>query len=315
MTQSFLGRPTVAAALTLALHASPSFADSPDSWPVSYRTTEIGEVSIAYREAGPADAPVMLLLHGFPSSSHMFRDLIPEIAGSYRVIAPDYPGFGQSAAPAAEHYDYDFATLAETMNAFVEDLGLSEYMLYMQDYGGPVGMRLAVAHPERVSGLVFQNATVHVDGWSPEVVARFTPFWTDRTAETEAPVRGFLAPETTRWQYAQGSTRSGRLSPDAWVSDQAGLDRPGNDAVQLEYLWNYRDNVASYPAWQAYLAREQPPTLIAWGANDPFFTMEAVTGLQALMPDAETRIFDAGHFALETHAPEIGAAIRDAFDH
>ena len=306
---------SIAATLALSLLASAAVAGGTESWPVSYRSADIGGVSIAYREAGPPNAPVMLLLHGFPSSSHMFRDLIPEIAGSYHVIAPDYPGFGQSAAPAAEHYDYDFATLSETMNAFVEALGLQEYTLYMQDYGGPVGMRLAVSHPDRVAGLVFQNATVHVEGWSEDVVAQLSPYWSERTPETEAPVRGFLAPETTRWQYEQGSTRRDRLSPDAWVVDQAGLDRPGNDAVQLEYLWNYRDNVASYASWQAYLASEQPPTLIVWGANDPFFTMNAVTGLQALLPDAETRILDAGHFALETHAPEIGAAILDTFAH
>lgn len=297
--------------LALTMLASASFADSPQPWPVSYHSRDIGGVSIAYREAGPQNAPVMLLLHGFPSSSHMFRDLIPEIADSFHVIAPDYPGFGQSDAPQA--YTYDFATLATTINAFVEDLGLTEYTLYMQDYGGPVGMRLAVSHPERITGLVFQNATVHVEGWAPDVVAQFAPFWAERTPQSEAPLRAFLTAETTRWQYEQGSTRSDRLSPDAWISDQAGLDRPGNDVVQLEYLWNYRDNVAAYPEWQAYLARAQPKTLIAWGANDPFFTMEAVTGLQTLLPEAETHIFDAGHFALETHATEIGTAIRDAF--
>ncbi|MBB93131.1 MAG: alpha/beta hydrolase [Rhodobacteraceae bacterium] len=287
----------------------------PETWPVSYYSADINGVSVAYREAGPADAPAMLLLHGFPSSSHMFRDLIPRIAGSYRVIAPDYPGFGQSDAPAAEDYSYDFSTLAETMTAFVENLGLADYTLYMQDYGGPVGMRLALAHPERVSGLIFQNATVHVEGWASDVVEQFAPYWAERSPETEAPLRGFLSPETTRWQYEQGSTRRDRLSADAWISDQAGLDRPGNDAIQLDYLWNYRDNVASYPVWQAYLAREQPDTLIVWGANDPFFTTQAVTGLQELLPEARTLMFDAGHFALETHAPEIGAAILDAFSH
>lgn len=313
MTRSSSSRFSIAAALALPFFACAAAAGDPASWPVSYRSADVGGLSIAYREAGPPDAPVMLLLHGFPASSHMFRDLIPEIAGSYHVIAPDYPGFGQSSAPAAEHYDYDFATLAETMNAFTEALGLEDYTLYMQDYGGPVGMRLAVSHPDRIAGLVFQNATVHAEGWSSEVVAQLSPYWSERTPETEAPVRAFLAPETTRWQYEQGSTRRDRLSPDAWVVDQAGLDRPGNDAIQLEYLWNYRDNVAAYPAWQAYLASAEPRTLIVWGTNDPFFTMDAVTGLQKLLPNAETRLLDAGHFALETHAPEIGAAIRDTF--
>lgn len=303
------------AALGMVVSASTGLAEEAGSWPVSYHSRDVGGVSIAYREAGARDAPVMVLLHGFPSSSHMFRDLIPEIADSFHVIAPDYPGFGQSGTPEADTYGYDFSTLAMTMSAFLEDLGLEEYSLYMQDYGGPVGMRLAVMHPERVSGLIFQNATVHVAGWSPEVVAQFSPFWTERTAETEAPMRQFLTAATTRWQYEQGSTRRDRLSADAWVSDQAGLDRPGNDAIQLEYLWNYQANVAAYPEWQDYLATERPPTLIAWGKNDPFFTMDAVHGLQALLPDAETRIFDAGHFALETHAGEIGSAILDVFSH
>lgn len=313
MTRSSSSRFSLAAALALPLFASAAAAGDSASWPVSYRSADVDGHSIAYREAGPTDAPVMLLLHGFPASSHMFRDLIPEIAGSYHVIAPDYPGFGQSSAPAAENYEYDFATLAETMNAFTEVLGLEDYTLYMQDYGGPVGMRLAVSHPDRIAGLVFQNATVHAEGWSSGVVSQLSPYWSERTPETEAPVRAFLAPETTRWQYEQGSTRRDRLSPDAWVVDQAGLDRPGNDAIQLEYLWNYRDNVAAYPAWQAYLASAQPRTLIVWGTNDPFFTTDAVSGLQKLLPDAETRLLDAGHFALETHAPEIGAAIRDTF--
>lgn len=313
MTQTSLTMAPLAA--LLGTLASGAIASPPDTWPVRYLHADVEGISVAYREAGPADAPVMLLLHGFPSSSHMFRDLIPEIAGRYRVIAPDYPGFGQSDAPAAEAYGYDFATLAETMNGFVEGLGLADYTLYMQDYGGPVGMRLAMAHPERITGLVFQNATVHAEGWSADVVAQLAPFWAERNAETEAPIRALLSPETTRWQYEQGSTRPERLSPDAWVSDQAGLDRPGNAAIQLEYLWSYQENVASYPAWQAYLARAQPKTLIVWGANDPFFTMEAVSGLQALLPAARTQIFDAGHFALETHAPEIGAAILDTFSH
>jgi pimeloyl-ACP methyl ester carboxylesterase len=301
--------------LTLAVLASAVSTAEAENWPVRYLSRDIGGVDIAFREAGPQDAPVMLLLHGFPSSSHMFRDLIPEIAENFHVIAPDYPGFGQSGAPDPAEWDYDFETLAATMTAFVEDLGLSRYTLYMQDYGGPVGMRMAVAHPERVSGLVFQNTTVHVGGWSPEVVSQFAPFWQERTPDTEAPLRAFLTADTTRWQYEEGSTRRDRLSPDAWTSDQAGLDRPGNDAIQLDYLWNYQSNVAAYPAWQDYLASERPQTLIAWGRNDPFFTMEAVAGLQALLPGAETRIYDAGHFALETHATEIGTAILDTFSH
>lgn len=305
---------TYLAALTsLAVSGATALADTPTSWPVSHHKIDLGAVSVAYREAGPKDAPTLLLLHGFPSSSHMFRDLIPEVAGRFHVIAPDYPGFGQSDAPSAESYDYSFATLAATMDRFTQDLGLEHYTLYMQDYGGPVGLRLATAHPERIEGLIFQNATVHAEGWAEEIVAQLAPFWAERTAETEVPIRQFLTPQTTRWQYEQGSTRLDRLSADAWISDQAGLDRPGNAEVQLDYLWNYRDNVTAYPAWQAYLAEAQPTTLIVWGQNDPFFTTRAVEGLQALLPEAETQMFEAGHFALETHAPEIGAAIRATF--
>lgn len=299
--------PVIKTILPLAglLLSSGASAEANNPHHTRYNTADIGEVSIFYREAGSKDAPTILLLHGFPSSSHMFRDLIPALAQKYHVVAPDYPGFGQSSAPDAASYTYDFATLAETIDAFTQDLGLETYTLYMQDFGGPVGMRLAQKHPERVEGLIIQNATVHAEGWNPDVVAQFAPFWAERTAETEQPLRGFFKPETTQWQYTHGSSRSDRISPDAWVSDQAGLDRPGNSAIQLEYLWNYQDNVASYPSWHAYLQQAQPDTLIVWGQNDPFFTQAGVTALQAILPEAEVNLYDAGHFALETHAHEI----------
>lgn len=296
------------AALTVS---APSWASAEGSNQTTYHTAEIGEVSVFYREAGPKDAPTILLLHGFPSSSHMFRDLIPKLAEEYHVIAPDYPGFGQSSAPDAASYDYDFGTLAETIGALTEQLELPKYSIYMQDFGGPVGMRMAQRHPERLEKVIIQNATLHVEGWNPDIVAQFGPFWENRTAATEAPLRTFLKAETTQWQYQQGSTRTDRLSPDAWTSDQAGLDRPGNDAIQLEYLWNYQDNVAHYAAWQDHLSQTQPEALIVWGQNDPFFTLDGVDALKSLLPDAETHLFDAGHFALETHSVEIGDAIID----
>lgn len=304
---------TLKAAIPLAMLilSSTAMADTGPPERVTYRSTDIGEVSIFYREAGPKDAPTILLLHGFPSSSHMFRDLIPKLAEQYHVIAPDYPGFGQSSAPDATEYAYDFATLAQTIEAFTQDIGLPSYTLYMQDFGGPVGLRLAQSHPERVDGLIIQNATFHAEGWNPDIVAQFAPFWAARTAETEQPLRAFFKVETTKWQYTQGSSRIDRLSPDAWVSDQAGLDRPGNAEIQLEYLWNYQDNVAQYPAWQAYLEQSKPDTLIVWGQNDPFFTLDGVTALQTLLPDAKVNLYDAGHFALETHTPEIANEIHD----
>ncbi|SMX29477.1 Haloalkane dehalogenase [Pelagimonas phthalicica] len=298
-------------ALLFFSSALPVLAAGATDHQVTYNTVEIGEVSLFYREAGPKSAPTLLLLHGFPSSSHMFRNLIPELAETYHVIAPDYPGFGQSSAPDAEGYDYDFATLAATIIEFTETLELSNYTLFMQDFGGPVGFRMALANPDRVDGIIIQNATIHAQGWNPDIVSQFAPFWGNRTVETEAPLRGFFAPETTRWQYTQGATLAERINPDAWVHDQAGLDRPGNHDIQLEYLWNYQDNVAQYPEWQSYLAEHQPDTLIVWGRNDPFFLTDGVSAIQELVPAADVHLFDAGHFALETHVAEISAAIHD----
>lgn len=300
-----------AAAQTARPHApAKRMMEAETSSAVAHRRAMIDGIEIFYREAGPRDAPAILLLHGFPSSSHMFRDLIPLLAETAHVVAPDYPGFGFSAAPDAEGFDYDFATAARLVGGLTEALGLNRYALYMQDFGGPVGMRLALAHPERVSGIIVQNATFFVEGWNGDVVAQLAPYWRNPTAESEAPVRGFLSPATTRWQYEHGSTRTEALSPDAWRHDQAGLDRPGVDRAMLEYLFAYQDNVAQYPAWQAWLAERRPPALIVWGENDPFFTMAGVEALEALLPEARTRLYDAGHFALETHAPEIGAEVR-----
>lgn len=298
-----------AAALGAVMLSSAAWAEAQNQCLTTYHTVDIEKVSIFYREAGPKDAPTLLLLHGFPSSSHMFRDLIPTLAKTYHVIAPDYPGFGQSSAPDAAAYNYDFATLAQTIDAFTQNIGLTNYTLYMQDFGGPVGLRLAVEHPERVNGLIFQNATIHAEGWNPDIVGQFAPFWANRTTETEQPLRAFFKAETTKWQYVQGSSRTDRLSPDAWTQDQAGLDRPGNAEIQLEYLWNYQDNVAHYPSWQDYLAKAQPDTLVVWGKNDPFFTLDGVSALQALLPNADVTLFDAGHFALETHTAEISDKI------
>lgn len=278
---------------------------------VAYHRAAIQGLDIFYREAGPADAPVVVLLHGFPSSSHMFRNLIPGLADRYRVIAPDYPGFGQSSAPAPEAFAYSFDKLADVVEALLEGLGIRRYALYMQDYGGPVGFRLAARHPERVTGLIVQNAVANLEGFHANAAAAFGPYWTDRNAETEKPVRSFLAAETTRFQYEHGSsTRADLLSPDTWIHDQALLDRPGNDRIQLELLYRYQDNVGAYPAFQAYLRDRQPNILVVWGDNDPFFTAEGRDLFKALVPATEVHTYDAGHFALETHLPEIAGAIR-----
>ncbi|WP_165223173.1 alpha/beta fold hydrolase [Affinirhizobium pseudoryzae] len=302
-----IGLAALAVGSGLLAAATPRAAGAADHRVLSHHVSVDG-LNIHYRESGSPNGPVLLLLHGFPSSSHMFRDLMPLIDPKYRVIAPDYPGFGYSAAPDPAQFSYDFSRVTDVMDDFLDVLGATSYVIYMQDFGGPVGMRLAVKHPERVRGLIVQNATFHAEGWNPDVAKNFGPFWKARTAETEKPLRGFLAAETTKWQYTQGAVRAERLNADAWTLDQALLDRPGIDAVMLQYLWSYQDNLARYESWQAYLKRNQPATLIAWGKNDPFFTMAGVEALQALLPHATTELYDAGHFALETHAEEIAAA-------
>lgn len=292
---------------TTATSGAPSLAAT-ESAPVLSKTVKVDGIDIFYREAGPADAPVVLLLHGFPSSSHMFRDLIPRLAGQYRVLAPDYPGFGFSAAPGLAEFPYTFEALAQIVSAFTAAVGAKKYAIYMQDYGGPIGFRLAVKYPERVRGLIVQNAVANVEGWNPDIVKQFAPFWQNRNIETEKPLRAFLKAETTQFQYTQGATRRERLNPDAWTLDQARLDRPGNDELQLQMLFNYQDNIAQYPKWLAYLKAAQPPMLVVWGKNDPFFTAAGVEFFKREVPKAEVHLFDAGHFALETHADEIAAA-------
>lgn len=281
---------------------------------IAYKTVEVEGLDIFYREAGPADAPTILLLHGFPTSSHMFRDLIPDLAAQYHVIAPDYPGFGHSSTPDVAAFSYTFAHLADVVDAFTQKLGLSDYVLYMQDYGGPIGMRLAIKHPEKVRGIVVQNAVLGIDGWHPQNTAPLQAYWKSRTPETEQPVRGIISPAGTKEQYVVGSSRAESLNPDSWTVAQAGLDRPGNDKIQLELLYQYRDNVARYPEWQAFVKELQPPMLIVWGQGDPVFTLAGRDLWKALVPGAELHTLDAGHFALETHENEIAALMLPFLD-
>ncbi|GAB2179475.1 alpha/beta fold hydrolase [Dongia sp. agr-C8] len=282
--------------------------------PTTFHHAEVQGLDIFYREAGPKSAPTVLLLHGFPSSSHMFRDLIPVLAQRYHVIAPDYPGFGYSSTPGVDQFQYTFANLATVMDSFAAQLGLQSYVIYMQDYGGPIGMRLALKHPEKVRGFVVQNAVVNVEGWHQEVVASFLPAWQSRTPETEKPLRAAFNAEATKFQYTHGESRADRVNPDAWTFDQALLDRPGNDRIQVELLYQYQDNVAQYPMWQEYLKATQPPMLVVWGDNDPFFTTAGRDFFKTLVPGAEIHGYDAGHFALETHLPEISAAMLTFLD-
>ena len=277
----------------------------------TYKYATVRGRKIFYREAGNKDAPTIVLLHGFPSSSHMFRDLIPRLSDRLHVIAPDYIGFGYSDAPNTKEFDYTFDNLAEHVEELLFSvLGLKKFSIYVQDYGAPIGYRIASKHQDAVDGIVVQNGNAYVEGIG-EAFNPMKPFWTDRNAETEKPVRGLLTKETTVFQYTHGVKDPQRISPDAYTFDQFFLDRPGNDAVQLDLLYNYQSNVALYDGWHEYFRTKQPRMLIVWGTNDPFFTVEGAKAYQRDIPHAELHLIDTGHFALETHAMEIAAAIKD----
>lgn len=276
--------------------------------PVRHDVVDIDGLKIFYREAGPVDAPVILLLHGFPTSSHMFRDLMPRLAGRYRLIAPDYPGYGYSDAPAPDRFDYSFDNMARLIDKFVRAKGLTRFALYMQDFGGPIGFRLATGKPGRVTALIVQNANAYEEGFSPAMDAA-RPAWEQRTADTEAGFRALLTLDATRSQYLTGVPDAGLVSPDAWHHAQAGLDRPDNAEIQLAMLHNYGSNPKLYPAWQAWLREQRPPTLVVWGKGDPFFLVPGAHAYARDVPDAEVHILDAGHFALETHSAEIAMLI------
>ena len=277
---------------------------------IRYRTADFDGSKIFYREAGDAAAPAVLLLHGFPTSSHMFRGLIPLLSDRYHVIAPDLPGFGHSEAPARETFNYTFDNLATVIDGFVRAIGLSRYAIYVFDYGAPVGFRLALAHPERITAIISQNGNAYVeglsDGWNP-----IRKYWSEPSEANRAALRAFLTPETTRWQYVHGVADPENVSPDGYTLDSALLARPGNDEIQLDLFGDYASNIALYPKFQAYFRDKRPPILAAWGKNDPFFLPPGAEAFKRDNPAAEVRLFDTGHFALETHCTEIAAAIRD----
>jgi pimeloyl-ACP methyl ester carboxylesterase len=278
-----------------------------------FRTQKVGEVEVFYREAGPKDGPVVLLLHGFPTAAHMYRDLVPELAGRYRVIAPDLPGFGNTIAPPRGKFTYTFDALADVMAGFVDALGLSRYALYIFDYGAPVGLRLAMRYPERVSAIVSQNGNAYVEGFS----AAWTPwetYWREPTQEHRDACRESLTADTIRqWQYFNGAPKD-RVSPDGYTLDIAYMARPGADEIQLDLILDYRTNPARYPEFQAYFRKHRPPFLAAWGKNDAHFLPAGAEAYRRDIPDAEIHLLDTGHFALETHAAEIGALMRDFFE-
>lgn len=276
---------------------------------VTYRTLAVGDVEVFYREAGPADAQVVLLLHGFPTSSHMFRNLIPELAGQYRMIAPDLPGFGNTIAPPRGSFVYTFDNLARVIGQFVDALGLTRYAMYVFDYGAPTGFRVALAHPERVAAIISQNGNAYLEGFS-DAWGTWQNYWRSPTPETREACRVSLAPDTIRdVQYLHGADPQ-RVSPDGYTLDIAYMARPGAEEIQLDLILDYRSNVAFYPAFQAYFRTYQPPLLAIWGKNDPHFIPPVAEAYKRDIPDAEVGFLDAGHFALETHAAEIGEAMR-----
>lgn len=302
-----------ASAAALAACAGPSHSVSNQEriMKTHFRTASVDGVDIFYREAGRADAPAVLLLHGFPSAGHMFRDLIPELADRYRVIAPDMPGFGQSAQPPRESFTYSFANLARVMSRFTEVIGLSRFAIYVFDYGAPVGLRIAAAHPERISAVVTQNGNAYVEGLNEEGWNPIQRYWREPTPENREALRGFLAPQTTLFQYTHGVADPTLVSPDGRSLDDFYLARPGNAEIQLDLFYDYQTNVEAYESFHAYFRAHRPPLLAVWGRNDPFFRPEGAEAYRRDLPNAEIRFFDTGHFALETHAKEIGAAMRD----
>jgi len=271
---------------------------------VHYQVTAVDGVNVFYREAGDPRNPTLLLLHGFPTSSQMFRNLIPRLAGKYHVIAPDYPGFGQSSQPDRSQFAYTFDNLSLVIEHFVEAVGVSQFALYAMDYGAPIGFRLATRHPERVTALIIQNGNAYDEGLQ-EFWAPLKQYWSDNSPTSRDALRPFLTLGGTMWQYTQGVPNVTLLSPDAWTTDQYYLDRAGNNEIQLDLFYDYRNNVALYPVWHTYFRSYQPPTLIVWGKNDPIFPAQGAEAFKRDLTNLDFHLLDTGHFALESNGAEI----------
>jgi pimeloyl-ACP methyl ester carboxylesterase len=317
-----LSQALACAAAALVLAASPAIAQNKRSMPehstqrgpqlpvVTYHTVNVNGVDVFYREAGPRDAPAVLLLHGFPTSSHMFRNLIPRLADRYHVIAPDYPGYGQSGMPPMDKFTYSFDNLAATVDKLTQRLGLQRFAMYVQDYGAPVGYRIAAAHPERISAIIVQNGNAYNEGIDNPFWEPFKAYWRDKTPANAAKLRALLDLNTTKAQYTTGVGDPTRLSPDTWTLDQAYMDRPGNKDIQVELFYSYGTNPPHYPEWQAYFRKYQPPMLIVWGKNDFIFPPAGAAPYLRDLPKAEVHYIDTGHFALEEKIDEMAPLIR-----
>jgi pimeloyl-ACP methyl ester carboxylesterase len=279
---------------------------------VTHKTVKVGDLDIFYREAGPNDTPAILLLHGFPTSSQMFRNLIPLLADEYHMVAPDYPGYGHSSMPSRDQFAYTFDNLAQVIDDFTETVGLRKYALYVQDYGAPVGYRLAAQHPERVTAIVVQNGNAYDEGLDHPFWEPIKAYWREPTSrEKRDALRNLLTYEATRWQYLHGVKNPELVSPDGPAHDQFLLDRPGNDEIQLDLFLNYGSNPPLYPAWQAYFRTHQPPMLIAWGTHDQIFPAAGAEPYKRDLKTLDYHLLDAGHFALETHVDEIAGLMHD----
>ncbi len=302
---------TLALAALLTLGPSGSLA-AEQAAKVRHKTVKVGDLEVFYREAGPRSAPTVLLLHGFPTSSQMFRNLLPALADKYHVVAPDYPGYGYSSMPAHDEFEYTFDNLATVIDAFTEELGLKTYALYVQDYGAPVGYRLAVKHPERVTALVVQNGNAYDEGLDNEFWKPIKAYWNEPSSKPKRnALRNLLTYEATKWQYTTGSPQVELVAPDGATEDQFLLNRPGNDEIQLDLFLSYGSNPPLYPAWQAYFRQHQPPMLIVWGKNDQIFPPAGAEPYKRDLKTLEFHLLDAGHFALETRGDEIAQLMRD----
>ena len=298
----------------VAQQYKPSDAEA-TSMHVLYKTVKVGELDIFYREAGPKRAaPTVLLLHGFPTSSQMFRSLIPALADRYHVIAPDYPGYGNSSAPAHDKFEYSFDNLASVVEQFLGKIGVERYALYLMDYGAPIGYRIAAKHPERITALIVQNGNAYDEGLDNDFWKPIKAYWAEKSPANRDALRGLLTRDATIWQYTHGVRNKESISPDNWNVDQPLLDRPGNNEIQLDLFLSYGSNPPLYPQWQDYFRKQQPPTLVAWGKNDQIFPAAGAEPYKRDLKNLEFHLLDTGHFALEEDGTRIAALIRDFLD-